>query len=106
LLAGAFGWDELGWSTSRTGLVNVGGIGGILVGSFVTLMIEGVYPRMDERINAAVVLASAAAGKGVATYFTRRFDSNSRTKKALSNLSILPAIDARGGMGATVRLAY
>ncbi len=106
LLAGAYGWDSFGWSASRTGLVNVGGIGGLLVGSFLALMVEGIYPERDERVNAVMVMASAAAGKGLAAHLTRNFDARSRSDKGLSNLSILPAIDSRGGMGATVRLAY
>jgi len=106
LLAAAYGWDELGWSASRTGLVNVGGIGGVLVGSFLVLMVDGLFPEMDERVNAALVMASAATGKVLAAHLTRNFDARQRRDKVLSNLSILPAIDSRGGMGATVRLAY
>jgi hypothetical protein len=69
-------------------------------------MVEGIYPERDERVNAVVVMASAAAGKGLAAHLTRNFDARLRKGKVLSNLSILPAIDSRGGVGATVRLAY
>ena len=106
LLAGARYWDKFGWSASRTGLVDVGGVGGILVGSFVNLIVDGLFPDANERLAAVVVMGSAVAGKGIAAKLTGNFDARSRTAKALEHLSLLPAIGADGGIGAALRISY
>ena len=107
LIAAVRFWDTLGWSASRTGLVDVGGVGGVLVGSFVNLIIDGMFPDTNERAAAAVLMASAAAGTGIAAMLTEKFDARLRTEKTLSNLSLLPAVGPGGvGVGALLRVSY
>ncbi len=68
-------WDQIKWSSSRSGLVSVGGLGGALVGYFATLLLDGM--NLDTKTNISIVMGSSLAGKIFTTYLTRNLDSNS-----------------------------
>jgi len=63
-------WENLNWSSLRTGLVTVGGLGGGLIGFFTTMILEEIVSP-DSRVQASIMIASAAAGQAAAVWLTR-----------------------------------
>jgi len=81
-------WNKIEWSSTRSGLVSVGGLGGALVGFFANLIINEIVP-VNEKTTAAVVMGSSLAGKMLTTYLTRNLDSKTN-KQGEDNNTITP----------------
>jgi hypothetical protein len=64
LTAALLFYDSLNWSTTKTGLVTVSGIGGILAFGLVSIMI-------DQNFDDWVILSGAISGKILGIYLTR-----------------------------------
>lgn len=90
--AGYVGWDKLSWSTLRTGLVTVGGVGGALIGVF-SNMILAEFTDLDDRLSIGIVMATALAGQAVTVKFTRSLEPDkSAVVKKGAHLSIAPVL--------------
>ncbi len=70
LALGALGWDRLGWSAYRSGLVSVGGIAGLLFAAGINMIAVGIEPSLDGRFASAVMGAGSLLGQAVATGLT------------------------------------
>jgi len=79
-------WDKLEWSSTRSGLVSVGGIGGALIGFFTNLILEE-YISLNEKTVASFVMGTSLAGKILVTYLTRNLD-NEENKQIASKETI------------------
>jgi hypothetical protein len=92
-------WNKLEWSSTRSGLVSVGGIGGALIGLFTNLIIEEFVP-LNQKTIVSVIMGTSLAGKILATYFTRNLDSNKNKQIANNNLiTPYPIITAKNEFG-------
>jgi len=80
-------WNKIEWSSTRSGLVSVGGLGGALIGFFANLIIDEIVP-LNEKTVASVVMGSSLAGKILTTYLTRNLDSKTSKQVADSNMII------------------
>ncbi|NQT58389.1 MAG: hypothetical protein HQ557_05350 [Bacteroidetes bacterium] len=84
-------WETLNWSSLRTGLVTVGGLGGGLIGFFTTMILEEIASP-DSRVQVSIMIASAAAGQAAAVWLTRNMEPELSGKDYQISLSpiILP----------------
>ncbi len=106
LLAGALGWDSLGWSAYRSGLISVGGIAGFLFGAGVNMIVEGLGASLDSSLPSAILIASALSGQTVATILTKGMAEEGRRASRLE-LGVFPVLagDAPGlSVSGTMRL--
>ncbi len=79
-------WDKIQWSSTRSGLVSVGGIGGALIGLFTNLILED-FVTIEQKTFASIIMGSSLAGQAIATYFTRNIDyKNSSSKTAFTDI--------------------
>lgn len=81
-------WDNLQWSSTRSGLISVGGIGGALVGVFSDLILEN-FIDLDAKLTTGIIMGTTLAGQIYTTYLTRNMDSNKKHGLAKTN-SIMP----------------
>lgn len=78
-------WDKIEWSSTRSGLVSVGGLGGALIGFFTNMIIDD-FVSLDEKVITSIVMGTSLAGKILTTYLTRNIDINRDNKIASSNM--------------------
>jgi hypothetical protein len=105
LALGALGWDKLGWSAYRSGLVSVGGIAGFLFAAGANMIVGGVYPALDGRVASAMMGAGALAGQAVAIGLTTGMEPEV-SAAAVFNLQAYPALVSGSpafGLMATLR---
>ena len=81
-------WNKIEWSSTRSGLVSVGGIGGALIGFFTNLIFEE-FISLNEKTVASVVMGTSLAGKILVTYLTRNLD-NENIKQIAENKTLTP----------------
>jgi len=77
LALGALGWDSLGWSAYRSGLVSVGGIAGSLFAAGINMIASGINPSIDSRVVSALMGGGALAGQAVAIGLTKGMEAES-----------------------------
>ncbi len=111
LVTAALSWDSVDWSAGRTGLVSVAGLGGILTGSFVNVIIDGIGGYLDERVSVGVIMAGAIAGTWAGAVLTKNFDSGStafatRERGGSPVAAIMPITGLNGELGAALSLSY
>jgi hypothetical protein len=96
LLAGALLSTQVKMSRGRTFLIDVGGILGTLGGGFLGAM------SSDENVAGAAMLVSAAAGLGIATLATRRWDDDDDGPP----VRVAPTRLDAGGWGGAVAIEF
>lgn len=101
IVVGALGQEALRWSSLRSGLVSVGGIAGMLVGTTVNVM-AGLTPFDADRSGTIVFASCAIAGQALAVAFTGGLEPESRRGPVAGgipgvSLAVLPVADGRGG---------
>lgn len=92
-------WDKIKWSGTRSGLVSVGGLGGALIGSFSTLILEN-FVDLDFKTITGIIMGSTLVGQIYATYLTRNIDKNKKENIASNNQFMpYPIIKANNEVG-------
>ncbi|MGD6731476.1 MAG: hypothetical protein ACPKMZ_10445 [Pleomorphochaeta sp.] len=92
-------WDKLQWSSTRSGLVSVGGIGGALIGLFTNMILED-FVTIEQKTFASIIIGSSLAGQALTTYLTRNIDYKEKSKTAFTNIiTPYPIIKANSEIG-------
>ncbi|MCF7952633.1 MAG: outer membrane protein assembly factor BamD [Spirochaetales bacterium] len=100
-------WENLHWSSLRTGLVTVGGLGGGLLGFFSNIILLELFD-LTGPASAGIMMGSALAGQAAAVYFTknmedeRSFESPQVVNSRSKGIAVMPAVSAERGMGLQV----
>lgn len=91
-------WDKLNWSFTRSGIITVGGLGGLLIGVFLNMAITELQPEFPSQAVVGIEMACALGGKALTVYLTRNMDAEVRQDDLLktSNLAIVPVVSADG----------
>ena len=88
-----FLWDQLEWSFARSGLVTVSGLGGMLLGTFINVILGEYVSAELPQVASAIVMGTAIAGKVIGVWVTSPMES------AVSETGITRASGAMSGIG-------
>ncbi|HUX41990.1 MAG TPA: hypothetical protein VMV83_12560 [Rectinemataceae bacterium] len=106
LALGALGWDKLGWSAYRSGLVSVGGIAGFLFAAGVNMIASGIYPNLDGRVASAMMATGALGGQAVAIGLTSGMEPEAPAAASF-NLQAYPSlVSGSPALGILATLRY
>ena len=87
-IGAAYHWDKLGWSATRTGMLSIGGAGGMLVGGFVNLILSPL--DLPSEFVASSLIAFSALGQFTAARGTRNFEPDPMWDRNRTAMQILP----------------
>lgn len=92
-------WDKIEWSSARSGLVSIGGIGGALIGVFTNLILDD-FVSINQKTYTSIIMGTTLTGQILASYFTRNIDKKSPSKVAINNvLTPYPIIKSNNEIG-------
>lgn len=94
-LFGAHMWESAGWSSSRIGMLTIGGAGGMLIGGFVSTILSPL--NLSSELNFANLMVFGALGQITAGLTTGGFDPDPRWEDV--SMQITPTIRTAGVSG-------